>query len=267
MSAIEPAVAEAALPTAAAGISVPYRVRFDECNPDGLARTSALLRYAQDAAWIHSERLGFDRAWYAARGLAWVVRAIELEVRVPIPLGAVLDVSTAVAGYRKVWARRRTEARLADGGLAAWAHTDWVITDERGMPARVPAEFPARFAAPPGGFAPGRVPLEPTPAGATALAEPVRPQDLDAMGHVNNAAYVDYLEEAVAASGPDGVAAVVALPRAVRLEYLVPAAPGSVLRSSAWPAAAGGDGQSAGWAWRLTDDGVRELARGRLERR
>ena len=49
-----------------------YRVRFDEAGPDGLLRTSALMRYAQDIAWRHSEQLGFDRDWYASRGLGSV---------------------------------------------------------------------------------------------------------------------------------------------------------------------------------------------------
>ena len=35
----------------AKGISVPYRARFDECGANGLVRSSALLRYAQDLAW------------------------------------------------------------------------------------------------------------------------------------------------------------------------------------------------------------------------
>ena len=42
--------------------SAPYRVRFDEAAPDGLIRTSVLLRYAQDLAWFHSARQGFHRA-------------------------------------------------------------------------------------------------------------------------------------------------------------------------------------------------------------
>src|ERR687895_2512270 len=49
--------------------AVPYRIRFDECGPDGLVRASALLRYVQDAAWVHSDSAGFGRAWYADRAL------------------------------------------------------------------------------------------------------------------------------------------------------------------------------------------------------
>ena len=67
-----------------------YRVRFDEAGPNGDARTSTLLRYAQDVAWRHSEDLGFDREWYRARGFGWVVRGVELEVHAPIPMGHTL---------------------------------------------------------------------------------------------------------------------------------------------------------------------------------
>lgn len=108
-----------------------YRVRFDEAGPDGNARISTLLRYAQDAAWRHSEDLGFDRDWYRDRGMGWVVRAVELELHASIPMGHTLRVSTAVVGHRRIWARRLGECRLADGTLAARVTTDWVLLDGR----------------------------------------------------------------------------------------------------------------------------------------
>ena len=249
----------------AGGIEVPYRVRFDECNPDGIARSSAILRYAQDIAWIHSERLGFGGEWYAERGLAWVVRAAELVVLAPIPLGTTLTLATSVVGQRKVWARRRTDGHLADGTLALWGHTDWVMTDHRGAPSRVPPEFMTAFDVPLGSFEPGRVPLPPTPADAVLHRVDVRPQDLDPMGHVNNAAYLDYLEEALFAAGPGGAVLTAAVPRRIRLEYLYPASPGAMLTGAAWAMPAAPDaGAGDGWAWRLIDgdgDG-RQLARG-----
>ena len=50
---------------AADACSSPFRVRFDEAGPDGLLRTSAVLRYAQDLAWFHSSARGYTRSWYA----------------------------------------------------------------------------------------------------------------------------------------------------------------------------------------------------------
>jgi acyl-CoA thioesterase FadM len=241
------------------GATVPYRVRFDECAPDGLARTSTFLRYTQDLAWIHSGRMGFTRAWYAERGLAWVARAIEIAVLEPVPLGEDLVLTTSVTGFRRVWARRRSEGRLGDGRLVLWSHTDWVMTDVvRGIPTRIPGEFPGVMAAPPGSFEPVRVPLPPVPDGAARYASRVRPRDLDPMGHVNNAAYADYLEEALAASGDGALPAISGTPRHVRIEYLVPAGPGAGLLGETWPAAS--DGIDA-WAWRLSDEEGHELAR------
>ena len=237
------------------GISVPYRARFDECGPDGLVRTSALLRYAQDIAWIHSEGLGFTRAWYTERSLAWVVRSAELAILAPLALGETVILSTAPTGFRRVWGRRRTEGRLDDGTLVLWGHTDWVMTDTaRGLPGRIPQEFPAAFSVPPGSFDPIKVALPGTPPDAVVLDTAVRPQDIDPMGHVNNAAYLDYLEEALLAAGPEAAALTDALPRRIRLEYVAAAMPGAELDAATWAIA-------AGRAWRLADADGRELAR------
>ena len=103
--------------------------------------------------------------------------------------------------------------------------------------------------------------LPPSPPEAAVHRATVRPQDLDPLGHVNNAAYVDYLEEAFHAAG-DGPRLLLSLvPRRVRLEYVSAAAPGAGLNAASWPAPSAG---ADGWAWRLTDDDGRELARGEV---
>src|SRR5215213_9529268 len=111
------------------GFVAGYRVRFDEAGPDGRMRSSALLRYAQDVAWRHSEDLGFDRAWYTQRGRWWVVRSVELELKTAVPMGRTLRVATAVIGHRRIWARRFGECRLADGTLAATVTAVWLLLD------------------------------------------------------------------------------------------------------------------------------------------
>ena len=222
--------------------TVAYRARFDECDPAGFLRTSGLLRFAQDCAWIHSESLGFDREWYASRGLWWVVRCVDLQVEVATQLGATLHVTTQVAAWRRVWARRRTDVAGPDGSRVAFVHTDWVLTDARGMPTRVPRDVESVFGGL-GTFTPARVTLPAVPDGALETRFTVREHDLDPMGHVNNARYVDWLEE--------GVAAVAAahdrqVPRRYRLEYVAPAAAGAELRGSAWRTPSGA-------AYRLCD--------------
>jgi acyl-CoA thioesterase FadM len=236
--------------------SAPYRVRFDEAGPDGLLRTSVVLRYAQDLAWYHSTQRGFDRAWYAERGLTWLVRAAEVGLEGAVLTGDELIGTTRVVGWRRVWARRRTEFRDTAGALVAWTHIDWVLLDRRGAPTRIPTEFDAAFGAPAATFPLARVDLGETPTDSRRRSFRVRPQELDPMAHANNAVYADWLEEAVIAAGDEP--AVRRIPRLARLEYARAAEPGVDLVASAWRVA-------HGWSFRLADlDGV-DLLRARLE--
>ena len=259
------------------GFMAGYRVRFDEAGPDGDLRTSALLRYAQDIAWRHSEALGFDREWYRERNLGWVVRAVELELHAPIPLGTTLRVSTAVVGHRRIWARRLGECRFGDGALAARATTDWVLLDARNRVVRIPDDFGVAFKNPEVRSEILRVSAEPgVPDARHELT--VRPSDLDPLDHVNNAVYVDWLEEAIEASGwggprgrrPDGPSSVAfggsardpertaAGPRALRLEYLASAGPGDRVTIDLF-------GNPSAWRARIARADGSELVRAVLE--
>lgn len=237
--------------------SAPYRVRFDEAGPDGLLRTSVLLRYAQDVAWFHSASRGFDRAWYADRGLTWLVRAAEVSVLERIAVGSEVIGTTRVVGWRRVWARRQTTFRNAAGALLARADIDWVLLDARGAPTRIPAEFEPIFGATAGSVGLARVALDEPATDTRQVRIVVRPHELDPMDHVNNAVYADWLEEAVIEAGdPEATRAI---PRLMRLDYAAAADPGANLVADLWPAA-------AGWAFRLRDGSGRDLLRARLER-
>ncbi len=239
--------------------SAPYRVRFDEAGPDGLLRTSVLLRYAQDLAWYHSAQRGFDRAWYAERRLAWLVRAAEVGVLAPVRVGAELVGTTRVVGGRRVWARRRTEFQDADGSLVAWVHIDWVLLDARGTPTRIPPEFAVAFGALSATFGLARVDLGAAPLDAAPTTHTVRPQELDPMDHVNNAVYADWLEEQVIAAG--GLADVRSIPRTARLDYARAAESGATVVATTWREPDGS------WSSRVADAVGTDLLRARLDPR
>ena len=227
-----------------------YRIRFDEAGPDGRLRTSGFMRYAQDLAWQHSTGLGFGRSWYAERGLTWLVRAAELVILDPPEMGTTLAARTSIAGIRRVFARRHGEFWLADGGRAGWVDTDWVLIDARGGPTRIPPIFAEAF----GEGAPlpsiGRVTLPDAPAAAAQLQLRVRPHELDPYDHANNAIYLDWLEEAILASGEtDARSAIERRPRRYRMEFALAAEAGAELESEVWR-----DGD--GWSCRLRSAGA-----------
>jgi medium-chain acyl-[acyl-carrier-protein] hydrolase len=235
----------------------PYRVRFDECGPEGTLPAAGALRYVQDLAWVHSNERGFGREWYGPRRLTWLIRAIELELSGSAVYGEALTVSTEVAGFRRVWARRRSRLTAADDGRSiAQATIDWVLLDAAGAPTRIPEEIDAAFSPPAVSISPLRVRLPPAPVGADVHEFAVRRGELDPMAHVNNAAYFDYVDEQLA--GVAGGRAMTQLPRLYRIEFVAPAEAGVTLKSSLWQA----DGR---WYWRLESAAERELARATVE--
>lgn len=243
----------------AGGHTAGFRVRFDEAGPDGLLRTSGLLRYTQDLAARHSDELGYDRAWYREQGFTWLVRAAVIDVVAPIRYGAELVGTTRVLGFRRVWSRRESVFHLGTEPVAT-VLIDWVLLDERGAPTRIPADIETAF--PSAARSPtlqlGRVSLGATADDTQTRPFEVRPHELDPLDHVNNAVYADWVEEAVLA-GPAGRAAIGALPRRLRLEYALAAGPGDRVAATCWAA-------DAGWSCRIVrlGDGA-ELVRARLE--
>jgi len=193
-------------------------VRFDECGRDGRMRAASLLRHAQDVAWLHSERLEYGRAWYEARGVGWVVRGIDLLIDQPPHSNEVITATTSLAGFRHVMARRHTRLFTASGRVIADAAIDWVMTDAEGRPSRFPAEFEAFVERVGATFLPIKIPATPPDSSLTHTVEiPLRTSDIDPLGHVNHAAWLEIAEEALAAAAPEQLTAA---RRRIRLEYL-----------------------------------------------
>jgi acyl-ACP thioesterase len=209
---------EVALPAEARYREEGRGVRFDECGRDGRMRAAALLRHAQDVAWLHSERLEYGRSWYETRGVGWVVRGIDLLIDQPPHSNEVITATTSLAGFRHVMARRRTRLFAASGRVVADAAIDWVMTDADGRPSRFPAEFEAFVERVGATFLPIKIPASPPEeASGNTIEVPLRTSDIDPLGHVNHAAWLEIIEEALAIAAPEQLAAG---RRRIRLEYL-----------------------------------------------
>jgi acyl-CoA thioesterase FadM len=234
----------------------PYRVRFEEGTADDAMRTAVFLAWAADAAWQHSALLGFDRAWYSNRGLFWLVRAVRLDVLAPVRVNEAMLVNTQVIAYRRIAARRHTEVRDGQGTTRAVVDIDWVMTNDRGLPTRVPAEM-LGFVVEDRTFEMLRLDLPETPPDAVETTMCVRRRDQDPLEHVNNSVYIDYLEETLEEAGQTALLA--ATPRRYEVEFLAAAARGDELVGRAWP-------HHDGWSFRLGRLDGTEMFRARVGR-
>jgi acyl-CoA thioester hydrolase len=162
-----------------------------------------------------------------------VIRRTTIDCAAPLARAADFDVTTWVSDFRRVRSRREYEVRVAPSPVTVLtAHTDWVYVDRAsGRPRRIPDSMMHAFV--PVGHDPAlpRAPLAlpPPPARVASLTREVAAEDVDALGHVNNARYFDYVEEIART-------AVARVLRPVRhdLEYLAEARAGDRLLCRCW---------------------------------
>lgn len=209
-----------------------FRVRFDECATDGTLRASALLRFVIETAFAHSEHAGFPLSWYDTHGLYWLVRRARLELMQTAPYGTLLNITTEVVGFRRIWARRRNTIEDSAGTLLGEVGVDWIFTDAAGRPARVVPEMVAAFPGVPDRLEVARLDLAPPPAGLQPDEYLVPAHQVDPRGHMNSAAYVDLFEDALAVFGADTQTR----PVTYELEYFRPARFGEPLHRFVWEA-------------------------------
>ena len=182
------------------------RVRSYECDMLGHVNNAVYQQYLQEAAIAASAHVGYDTAWYSARGTAWVVRQMSLEYVRPARAGDELRISTWISTFSRIRCRReyeihRLSPRLSpeqDPDLILRASAEWVYFDlASGRPLSIPGEMVGPFA--PSGVASLRdypLPAEPMPCAEYEWRHRVGRYEIDTNRHVNNAVYLSWVEEA-----------------------------------------------------------------------
>ena len=170
------------------------RVRLAEVGPADRLRLDAVARYLQDIARDDSADSGLENP------MGWVVRRTVMRVDQAPVFQEEVELATWCSGVGPRWAERRTSLRgEQDGRVEAatiWVHVDPVT----GKPARLAPGFGGIYGeAANGRGADARLthdarPPEP----ASRRSWPLRATDFDVLGHVNNAAYVEVVEEVLA---------------------------------------------------------------------
>ncbi|HLE14561.1 MAG TPA: thioesterase family protein [Anaerolineales bacterium] len=225
-----------------------FRVRYYECDAFGHLNNANYLRYMQETAFDASAAAGYGLDRYAQMGCHWLIRETDIEFLRPVWYGETVEIKTWVMDFFRVRSRRAYESYLAGTDApVAKALTDWVFVDTKTnlpvtipqtfaqafYPEGLPSKFPSREATP---ESPG------PPAGVFRMQRQVTWQDIDNAHHVNNANYLNYVEECgmqvIAAYGwpiqrmlAEGVAILI---RRHQIQYLRPAVLDDELVISTW---------------------------------
>lgn len=224
-----------------------FRVRHYECDTYGHLNNVNYVRYMQETALDASAAVGWDTERYQGIGHQWLIRETSIEFLQALVWNDEVEVTSYVVNFRQVQSQRRYEfRRVSDNVLVAQADTIWVyLNSETGRPASIPESMVHDFAPD------GLVDVEriakfpkpsPQPEGVFHLRRRAEWRDIDTVGHLNNAAYMAYCEDASTQVGrhidwtmkrmvDEGFALVI---RRFRIQYLQAAILDDEIEISTW---------------------------------
>jgi acyl-ACP thioesterase len=175
-------------------------VHLGDVGGSGALRLEAMARYLQDVATDDALEAGLR----AQLGGTWVLRRLAVEV-LELPLfNDDLELATFCSGWGPAWAERRTDIVDRSGRLLARTVAIWVFIDQAGgRPINLGDEFFAIYGrAARDRRVSARLRQPAPPADAPTRAWPLRESDFDFLDHVNNARYLEAVEDELAARLP-----------------------------------------------------------------
>ena len=179
-----------------------FKARYYECDAFGYLKNISYLRWMQESAFAASAAVGYDFSQYHRMGQLWLVRDNNIEYFAPLKYGDEVEITTYVKDIRRFRSIRAYEMRdLKTGKLVVGATTDWVYLDTDTLrPVTIPKRMQLAFfpeGVPENSLPRERYPKHPAPSDDIPVKHRVVAwDDLDMMWHVNNAAYLNYMDEA-----------------------------------------------------------------------
>jgi acyl-ACP thioesterase len=197
----------------------PVRPGLADCAPSGRVRLDALARFVQDIAYADAEDARLSRR------AAWVVRRTRMRVHRFPRFGELLELTTFCSGLGRMWAERRTTIAGDAGGevdvVSLWVHLDPL----KGRPAPLTDEEIAMWGESTAGRRVTARLHHPGPEGVEdSFPWRFRATECDLADHINNAAYLQPLEEELIGGGGGELDSI-----DVEIEYRSPAQPGDML--------------------------------------
>jgi acyl-CoA thioester hydrolase len=178
-----------------------FKVRHYELDAFGQINDVNLVRYMQEAAIEASTALGFSLDWYNTNRVGWVVRRLSVRHYASAVYGDEIAAATWLSGLRGVRSIREYDlTRTRDGCRLARGRAEWVYMDfQTGQPTRIPDAWADAFDLK---GKPEDLGIRLTDAQPTKNPRRfthrrcVQFHELDAVGHVNHAVYLQWIEQA-----------------------------------------------------------------------
>jgi len=183
------------------------RIRLADRDGQGRLRLDAVARFFQDVATDDADETG----WGAPDHL-WVVRRLRIDVVAPFLDDREAELVTWCSGTAALAAGRRLSL-TGDRGGRIELDSVWIHLGPDARPARIEG-FGVYAESAGGRVVSTRLELPEPPRDGRRAPWPLRTSDIDLLGHVNNAAYWEAVEQRLAEVGPDP-----RLPVRARLDY------------------------------------------------
>ncbi|HYP41537.1 MAG TPA: thioesterase family protein [Chloroflexia bacterium] len=181
-----------------------FTVRSYEGDAWGQLSAAWLLRYFEQSAVEAAADAGYGSEFHDKHGSAWVIRRMSLLMSGPMMPGQELEIATWISHFARV--RGGREYRVSDvrsdkplaSGLAEWVYVDRHTLSPKAIPKELAVDFDTP-GAPLGSYdAPPVARLELQP--EFTVHRVAEWHEADSLGHVNNAVYADWLDDAVRAA-------------------------------------------------------------------
>ena len=178
-----------------------YRIRSYEVDPAKRLKLFHLVNFMQDAAWINAAQMGVSVDQLMSAGMTWILSRMKLDIiRMPL-YNENIRVLTWPSGYERYFAFRDFRVMDEAGVLIARATTTWLVLDLNSRKLVLPSQFADLLKIN------GSIEAMPAASGRIKLPDPVEnsylveilDKDMDQNEHTNNAYYLQWMMERVAA--------------------------------------------------------------------
>lgn len=183
-----------------------FTIRVSEVDASRQLTPYALVNLFQEVAWNHADALGVSVYRLLEQGITWVLHRMKLDVSRWPQHRETIRIETIPHGTEKRFVYRDFYVYDSAGHRIAQASSTWLVMDIQkrqlvSVPAFIQDSFKEYIGVAALPKADQKLPAPHDP--ITQSTFPVRAQDLDINGHVNNSVYFGWLTERIPAMAPE----------------------------------------------------------------